>query len=152
MGLRGALGVPRSPAGPGTGHDEPSARTVRIGDLSAGLIEEAGRGGQTLAITHDRELIGIVIPVTQELVQFVIEQNISRVLYNISLGEKQIGTDEELATLDQALGEVGRAGAGDAGQRSASPEPAPRAVRPQLHVLSCPAGMVTSRSRGRRAG
>ena len=82
---------------------EPSVRTVRIGDLSATIIQEAGEAGQTLAITHDRELIGIVIPVTQRLVEFLIEQNISRVLYNIGLGEKQIGTPDKLTTLDEAL-------------------------------------------------
>jgi hypothetical protein len=70
---------------------EPSVvRPIRIGDLSAEQIEKAGVNGQTLAITHDRKLIGILIPVTQGLVQFLIEQNISRVLHNIGQGEGQL--------------------------------------------------------------
>ena len=64
-------------------------RPIRIGDLSAAQIEKAGANGQTLAITHDRKLIGILIPVTQGLVQFLIERNISRVLTNIRQGEDQ---------------------------------------------------------------
>jgi len=80
--------------------DEPAVRAVRIGDITADLIERVGRAGQTLAITHDRELIGMVIPVTQDLVQFLIEQNISRVLYNIGLSESRMAAGEELAALD----------------------------------------------------
>jgi hypothetical protein len=92
-----------NPAEPGSSPAEPSIRTVRIGDVSAAVIEEAGDTGQTLAITHDRELIGIVIPVTQRLVEYLIEQNVSRVLYNIGLGEKQINTPDKLPTLDAVL-------------------------------------------------
>lgn len=85
--------------------EPPPMRTVRIGDLKAALIEQAGEAGQTVALTHDRELIGILIPVTAGLVQFLIEQNLSRVLYNIGLGEKQLGTADKLTTLDEVLGQ-----------------------------------------------
>lgn len=95
--LQSVLNPTRSTAEPA----EPWVRTVRIGDLSASVIERAGEGGQTLAITHDRELIGIVIPVTQGLVQFLIEQNMSRVLYNIGMGEKELSAADKLTTLDQ---------------------------------------------------
>lgn len=81
----------------------PSVLTVRIGDLTASLIEKAGGDGQALAITHERELIGIVIPVTRGLVELLIEQNMSRVLYNIGLSEKQIRTSDMMTTLDEAL-------------------------------------------------
>jgi antitoxin (DNA-binding transcriptional repressor) of toxin-antitoxin stability system len=82
----------------------PSAvRAVRIGDLSARVIEEAGQAGETLAITHERELIGIVIPVTQDLVQYLIEKNLSRVLANIELGEKQLTTADEMTPLDREV-------------------------------------------------
>jgi antitoxin (DNA-binding transcriptional repressor) of toxin-antitoxin stability system len=101
--LQTVLNPPGSAAGQEDSPAEPSVRTVRIGDLSAAIIQEAGKAGQTLAITHDRELIGIVIPVTQRLVEFLIEQNISRVLYNVDVGEKQIRTTEKLTTLDGAL-------------------------------------------------
>jgi hypothetical protein len=101
--LQAALNPSQPTAEPDNRPAEPWVRTVRIGDLSAGLIERAGEAGQTLAITHDRELIGILIPVTQGLVQFLIEQNMSRVLYNVGLGEKQLTTPDKLTTLDQLV-------------------------------------------------
>lgn len=92
-----------SPPGSPGESAEPSVHTIRIGDISAERIERAGAAGQTLALTHDRELVGIVIPVTQGLVEFLVEQNMSRVLYNIGLGEKQLTTPDPMVTLDQAL-------------------------------------------------
>jgi hypothetical protein len=101
--LQALLNPPGQVEGPPA---EPSVQTVRIGDLSAARIERAGADGQTLALTHDRELVGIVIPVTRGLVEFLIEQNMSRVLYNIGLGEKQLTTPDEMTTLDQVLGQA----------------------------------------------
>jgi hypothetical protein len=76
-------------------------RTIRIGNLSAAQIERAGANGEALAVTHDRELIGVLVPVTADLVQFLIEQNIDRIVHRIKLGEKQLKTSEQLTTLDQ---------------------------------------------------
>ena len=76
--------------------------------------------GQTLALTHDRELIGIVIPVTQNLVHFLIEQNISRVLYNIDVGEKELTLPGALTTLDSALGQDQAAQVTNAGRAAGS--------------------------------
>ena len=100
---------------------EPSVHTMRIGDISAERIEQAGAAGETLALTHDRELVGIVIPVTQGLVEFLIEQNMSRVLYNIGLGEKQLTTPEKMITLDEALRQASPA---KKAKRAPSPSPA----------------------------
>jgi hypothetical protein len=114
--LRMALNPSASATRP---EDKPSGLsviTVRIGDLTAGLIEKAGTNGQTLAITHDRQLIGIVIPVTPDLVGFLIEQNMSRVLYNLALSEKQIKTPDKMTTLDEALYQA-------AGAEAAPPRP-----------------------------
>jgi hypothetical protein len=78
--------------------------TVHLSDLSASRLKEAGAAGQTFAIVHDRELIGIIIPVTRGLVEFLIEQNMSRVLYNTALGEKQTTVTDNMTTLDEVLG------------------------------------------------
>jgi hypothetical protein len=92
-----------NPSGLAEGSAEPSVLTLRIGDLSAERIEQTGAAGRVIALTHDRELVGIVIPVTQGLVEFLIEQNMSRVLYNIGLGEKQLAASDKMITLDEAL-------------------------------------------------
>jgi hypothetical protein len=95
--------------GPATEQDQepgvPSVRTVRVGELKAGagLIEQAAKGRQTLAVTHDRELIGVVIPITPGLVQFLIEQNMSRVLTNIQRAEKELDVPGKMTTLDEAM-------------------------------------------------
>jgi hypothetical protein len=120
-------------AGPG---DAPSVHTVRVGDVSAALIEEAGRNGQTLALTHDRVLLGIVIPVTPGLVQFLIEQNMSRVLYNIAVGEKENTAGEPFTTLDQVTSPAPAAGLPVHGEHPspgiAPPEPTRVSVKPTL--------------------
>jgi antitoxin (DNA-binding transcriptional repressor) of toxin-antitoxin stability system len=95
---------------PGGQEDDPDGpavvqdiRTVRIGDLSAAVIREAGVNKEALAVTHDRELIGILVPVTQDLVQFLIEQNMSRVLSNIDRGEEQLESGAEMTTLEAEI-------------------------------------------------
>ena len=102
--LRVALNPSATDAEPEDRSSGPSVITVRIGELSAARIEQVGAEGEILAITHERELIGILIPVTRDLVGFLIEQNLSRILYNTALGERQLSTPDKLTTLDQALG------------------------------------------------
>jgi antitoxin (DNA-binding transcriptional repressor) of toxin-antitoxin stability system len=92
-----------NPRNPDDAPEGPSVLTMRIGELSAERIERAGAAGQTLALTHDRELVAIAIPVTRGLVEFLIEQNMSRVLYNTALGEKEILGSRKMLTLDDAL-------------------------------------------------
>ena len=95
------------PAGGGGEVDSPSVvqdiRAVRIGDLSAAVIREAGANREALAVTHDRELVGILVPVTQDLVQFLIEQNMSRVLANIDRSEEQLESPARMVTLDEEI-------------------------------------------------
>jgi hypothetical protein len=82
-------------------------RTIRVGDLSAAEIEKAGANGEALAVTNDRLLIGILIPVTRGLVEFLIEQNIDKVLHHIKQGEKELKTDlhrrGKTLTLDEVV-------------------------------------------------
>lgn len=77
-----------------------TVQTVRIGDITAELIDRAGEAGEALAITHNRELIGMIIPVTQDLVRYLIDQNVSRVLYNVGLSEMHAKSAEKLTALD----------------------------------------------------
>lgn len=93
--------TPRTETGQATAPAERSSLTVRIGDLTAKLIEKAGASGQTLALTHDRELVAIVIPVTRDLVEFLLEQNMSRLQYVLSLAAKETRTAGALTPLEQ---------------------------------------------------
>jgi|SRR5580700_2074449 hypothetical protein len=99
--MQAALAGP-APAGAETVTDP---QPVRVGDLSAHLIEEAGEARQTLALTHDRQLIGIVIPVTQRLVHFLIEQNLSSIQHNIAVGEKELSEPDAMTTLGEVTGQ-----------------------------------------------
>jgi hypothetical protein len=80
------------------------AEPVRIGEISGKLIEEAGEAKRPLVITHDRELIGILIPVNPRLIQSLIEKNLSRVLHNVDLAEKSLeGPDRNSLTTSRTL-------------------------------------------------
>ena len=76
-------------------------RTVQLGDLSPAQIEEAAEAGHTLAIAHDGKLIGILMPVTSKLVEFMVEQNMSRVLASISQAEGAIAKPAKMLPLDE---------------------------------------------------
>jgi len=115
--LHGMLNPVRAPGALDGSPAQSSARTVRIGDLTATLIEKAGTAGHSLAVTHDRELIAIVIPVTRNLVEFLLEQNMSRLLYNVGLGEKEIAAERPLTTLESLTSEYPRSGEPDRAAR-----------------------------------
>jgi antitoxin (DNA-binding transcriptional repressor) of toxin-antitoxin stability system len=77
--------------------------SVRIGDLTAKLIEQVSQAGQIISLTHERELIGLVVPITPGLVEYLIERSLSRVVYNVVLGEKELSRTGKLDTLDDVI-------------------------------------------------
>lgn len=117
------LNMVLNPSGAGEHQDAPPVLTMRIGELTAGRIKQVGGSGHIVALTHDRELVGIVIPVTERLVEFLVEQNISRILYNVGLGEMQLTAGGAMITLDQALGEDGPSAPEAAPPSRQTPEP-----------------------------
>jgi hypothetical protein len=74
-------------------------RTIRVGDISAKEIKDAAEAGQLLVVTDRRELVGIIIPINQKLVAYIVEQNLSRVKRNVLQGELeyQSGAAQTLA-------------------------------------------------------
>jgi hypothetical protein len=91
--------------GPSTGstNSTPSSvQSVRIGDLDGAVIEEAARQDRTIAVTHGRVLVGVLMPVSKYLVEHLVEENMSRVLYNIAKGEMEISAGHATA-LDDVL-------------------------------------------------
>jgi len=97
-GQGAARGVPPVRTGAQVGAELPF-RTVDLRDLSAGLVERACEASQALAITSDRELIAIVIPVSRSLTRFLIDRNRCRVRYNIAIGERLLAMSSRLVTL-----------------------------------------------------
>ncbi|MEU2258392.1 hypothetical protein ABZ540_35080 [Nocardia xishanensis] len=93
-------------SGKGEAQGEPQHRTVPIGDLSAAVIREAARNQQTLAVTDRRELIGIIIPVSDQFVAHVVENNLSRIRRNSIQGERELQNSTELPTLDEVEGSL----------------------------------------------
>lgn len=64
------------------------------------MIRESARSRQTLAVTDRRELIGIIIPVSDQLVAHIMEDNLSRIRRNIIQGERELQASTRLPTLD----------------------------------------------------
>jgi antitoxin (DNA-binding transcriptional repressor) of toxin-antitoxin stability system len=96
-----------------------STSVVGIRQLSARRIEQAGHNRELLVLTNGRLLVGIVVAVTQRLVEFLVSQNLSRVLYNIGQAESTVAAGEPFTTLDSALAAADKISA----IRGGEPEP-----------------------------
>jgi hypothetical protein len=74
-------------------------RSIRVGQISAAEIKDAAESGQMLVVTDRRELIGIIVPINQRLVAYIVEQNLSRLTRNVVQGELeyQSGAAQTLA-------------------------------------------------------
>jgi hypothetical protein len=95
---------------------EPAITTstnVRIRDLSAHRIEAASENKELLILTHGGMLLGIVVPVSQRLVHFLIDQNLSRVMFNTQMAEKELSTGEPFTTLDEVAHQADQASPAD---------------------------------------
>jgi antitoxin (DNA-binding transcriptional repressor) of toxin-antitoxin stability system len=68
------------------------ARSISIRDLSANEIRTAANAGQMLIVTDRRQPVGIIIPVTQRLVAYLIEANLSRLKHSVTQGEREYQT------------------------------------------------------------
>ncbi|HEY5852529.1 MAG TPA: hypothetical protein VIW24_00380 [Aldersonia sp.] len=117
--VREAL-LPTRESAAGRGAGALTSRTVRLGDLSHSVIEEAGKAGQMLAVTNDHVLVGIIAPVTEELVAHLVEQRLSAVMYNVGRGERDVAHGRTYS-LDDVLAET-----------SQDPEASPSAVKRPL--------------------
>ncbi len=83
--------------------DSFTTRTIRIGDVSGLAISEAAQEGCVLALTNERVLIGLLLPVKERLVQHLIQENLSRVYQSIDRGEREAAVGR-FVTLDEAAG------------------------------------------------
>jgi hypothetical protein len=86
-----------------------TVRTIDVWDLYYDLIDgRIGRravGTPAVALTDEQEVVSVFVPMTQDLVEDIVEKNISRVSYDIALAEKQLNATEEMTTLDEVSGD-----------------------------------------------
>lgn len=76
-------------------------RKIGIRDMRAEALREFAEEGDPVAITDNRELVGIFCPVTRDWLTHVLNMNASRLEQTLPQGEKQLANHgEQLATLD----------------------------------------------------
>jgi len=79
------------------------SRRVHLRDISGKLLRDAAEQGQAIILTTNKVAAGVILPVTQRWVTELVEQNLSRVLYNVSIGEKELAADPHKVTLDDMV-------------------------------------------------
>lgn len=79
------------------------ARQVNLRDLSGKVLSEAARDNQAIALTTNRVLTGVVVPLPEQWVIQLVTQNLSRLLRSIDVGEREFTTRRDLPTLDDVV-------------------------------------------------
>ena len=79
------------------------ARHVSLRDISGKLLDEAAERDEPIVLTTDRVIAGVIFPVSQTLVIQLVEKNLSRILYNIHIGEKELAAGTPMTTLNDAI-------------------------------------------------
>lgn len=77
-----------------------------IRKLTGGRLEQAADEREILVVTHGRDDLAILVPVTSQLVEHLVERNLSRIQASIERGETEILRDGA-STLDELLEDVG---------------------------------------------
>lgn len=93
---------------------------VTIRGLSGARISAAADAHEALVVTHAGSAIALLIPVTLQWVEQLVDRNLSRIRYSIERGEREIAAGGYMPTLDELLEESGPAPA------SVEPSPPPK--------------------------
>ncbi|GAA2285403.1 hypothetical protein GCM10010145_55190 [Streptomyces ruber] len=91
------------------GRRAPTRVTIR--GLSGARIEEAAAAREALVVTHGGEAVALLVPVTLQWVEQLVERNLSRIRHSIERGEREIATGGHVPTLDELIEEDGTADA-----------------------------------------
>lgn len=78
-------------------------RRVHLRDMSGKVLQDAAERNEAIVLTTGKVVAGVIFPVTQQWVTELVEHNLSRVLHNISIGEKELVADPDRITLDDLL-------------------------------------------------
>ncbi|WP_320785006.1 ROK family protein [Streptomyces sp. CRN 30] len=103
------------------GRRAPARVTIR--GLSGTRIEEAAAAREALVVTHGGEAVALLVPVTLQWVEQLVERNLSRIRHSIERGEHEIAAGGQVPTLDELLQE------GEA-EEARSPDGWPKGARP----------------------
>jgi len=79
--------------------DLSASRRVNLRDISGRVLREAASAKQAITLTTDGVIAGVIVPLREEWVNQLIEDNLSRLLHTVKTGERQL-QHEELTTLD----------------------------------------------------
>ena len=80
----------------------PITRRVSIRDLKGPLLAEAAEQGELLGVLNDGRLCAVLVPVTPEWVDQLVDYNISRLIHSVELGEKAVASDSPRHSFDSA--------------------------------------------------
>jgi hypothetical protein len=91
----------------------PPLRRVGIRDISAKVIAAAAARNESLAITSDHVLRGVLVPISPQWLQGVVDHNLGRLVHSIQAGERELAHGLPYTTLDQVIAPGGEAAAGE---------------------------------------
>jgi hypothetical protein len=81
-------------------------KTVGIRELTAPVIARAAERDELVGITNGRVFAGVLVPVSRSQVQHLVDQNITRVMRNITRGEREVRAAS--APADESTPDAGR--------------------------------------------
>jgi len=82
----------------------PIIRRVKIRELRGSLIEKAAASRETLGVMNDGRLCAVLIPVTAQWVDKLIDHSVSRIVHSVDQGEKALEGGQDLVSLDEIFG------------------------------------------------
>ena len=89
-------------SGPSAGAPK-RVRRVNLRDISGSVLQAAAEQDEAIILMTDRIVAGLIYPITQDWVADLVEQNLPRILHNLSIGEKELAAGHPMTTLDDVV-------------------------------------------------
>lgn len=78
----------------------PITRRVAIRELNGSVLKEAAEQGELLGVLNDGRLCAVLVPVTPEWVDQLVDYNISRLIQSVEVGQKAVANDTPRHSFD----------------------------------------------------
>jgi len=78
----------------------PITRRVAIRDLKGPVLREAAENGELLGVLNDGRLCAVLVPVTPEWIDQLVDYNISRLIQSVEVGQKSVADDSPRHSFD----------------------------------------------------